>query len=96
METIDTFAQPFEVNVYDSDESQIWVPCSNTLMVKQLITSSFLLVGRVMAVVVEPHLECSEVENPHILPPIGTIGYLVDGVTVISVISHVEDVSPFE
>lgn len=95
MNTTNTFAEPFEVNVYDAGEGQVWVPSNNTSIVKQFLTTDYVLIGRVKAVVVEPHIECIEVDNPNILPPIGITGCLYDGVTIVTIVGHIEDVKLF-
>lgn len=97
--TKNTIGQTFEINVYDGDEiGQVWVAKANTIAVKRVTQSDFLLIGRCHVVLTETQdiSECKEVDNTYVLPPIDTIGCLNDGRTVVKVLEHIEDVMPFE
>lgn len=95
--TTNTIGQTFEINVYENDEGQVWVAKADAIGVQKLVKTNFLLIGRCYVVLTETQdkADCKEVDNIYVLPPIGTIGMLHDGRTVVKVLEHIEDEMPF-
>ena len=96
--TTNTIGETFSMNVYGDDDSQVWVATLNKIGVDMMKKTDFLLIGRCHVVLTESQDSSEITESPNIyeLPSINAIGALTDGVTIVRVLEHLEDVMPFE